>query len=276
MPAVQKVYRINFRNKELVDIAITITDWKLSNDDSEIITYYIDLIGVAPALEIETFNTNEDKFETILSQRATIKFKSTNAVNFATFATGEDYRFFVRATYDSGTKFIFSGWLIMDENQQAYLPQGQPVTLFATDNLGSLKDIELSDFDDLRPEGKYRLIEILAWCLNKTEGNLNFIDGIKVADSLYETNHVDNDDCPLNQTYVDILTFEKAINELKDCYTVLHEILFSIGARVCYYNNYWYIIRIDEYKNGSAIIHNYNAAGTYIDTETISSAINAS
>lgn len=233
MSQVQKIYRINFRNKQLDEVEIKIIEQPLPGSDPELIIQYIDLIGYAPAFELETFNVNEDKFSNILGQGATIRFKSTNAVNFATFATGNDNHFFVRATYAGGTKFIFSGWLVMDDNQQAYLPPGQPVTLYATDNLGSLKDIELSDFDGARPAGKYRLIEIIAWCLNKAEGNLNFIDGIKVADSLFEDNMSNVDNCPLNQTYVDVLTFEKTINEFEDCFTVLEKILFSLGARIC-------------------------------------------
>lgn len=266
-------YDIYFRNKELDEVHVRISDYSNYDPFDANPATFVTLTGVAPAFEIETFNTNEDKYSPILGQRATIRFKSTNAVNFSTFAQGEDYRFFVRATYSNDTKFIFSGWLLMDENQQAYLPPGQPVTLYATDGLGLLKDIELSTFTGARPSGKYRLIEVLAWCLRKTEGPFpgwgsSVMDGIKVADNLFENNHDNTDNCPLNQTYVDVLTFEKSVTEYEDCYTVLEKILFSRGARVCYYNNFWYVMRIDEYKNTAFFLTTYSIGGTYQSTAT--------
>lgn len=261
-------YDIEFKNKQLDDILIRITDRETYDSTGDNTVTTVDLIGVAPALELETFNVNEDKFNSIIGHRATIRFKSTDTVNFSTFARGEDYRFFVRAS--TGSTILFNGWLVMEDNQQAFLPAGQTVVLTATDNLGALKDIELSDEDGARPEGKYRLIEIISWCLRKTEGpypgeGAAIYDGIKAADNMFEFNHHSTvDNCPLNQTYVDIRTFEKNPTELEDCDTVLSKILFSRGLRLCQYNNYWYILRIDEYKNSAFVIHNYGLGGNYI------------
>lgn len=259
-------YIIRFRNAQLIDVEVKITDYKLYDSTGDNTVAEVPLIGIAPAFELESFNTAEDKFNPIIAQRATIRFKSTNEVSFSTFASGEDYRFFVRATYNAGANFIFSGWLVMDDNYMAYLPPGQPVVLSAIDNLGVLKNIELSDFDEARPQGKHKLIKIIAWCLKKTNGNfLSYTDRIKVASNLFESNHhsfVNN--CPLNQTYVDVLTFEKSIGKFEDCFTVLQKILFSLGARGCYYENDFYILRIDEYKNSAFVLHTYDTGGSYI------------
>lgn len=262
------IYRIEFQNAELETVLIQITDRQNFDSTGDNTVAYEDLIGIAPALELETFNTNEDKFNPILGLRATIRFRSTNQINFSTFSSGEDYRFFVRAT--CGASYLFSGWLVMDDNTQPYMPPGQPVTLYATDNFGALKDIELSDFNDARPSGRQKLITIIQWCLRKTEGpypseGAAIYDGIKVAFNLFESNnHSTVNNCPLNQTYVDVLSFEKTINEFEDCYTVLTKILYSLGCRLCQYNNYWYILRIDEYKNSAFVVHNYNLGGAYI------------
>ncbi len=262
------IYQIQATNKQEDTILVQITDranFDYTGDNS---VTYIELLGYAPCFELETFNVNEDKFNPIYSLRATFRFKSTNAVNFSTFSSGEDYRFFSRVTVNSS--IVFSGWLNMDDNSQAYLPAGQPVTLTATDNLNALKDIELSDFDGLRPEGKFRLIEIIAWCLRKTEGpypgeGAAIYDGIKVAFNLFEGNHHSTvDNCPLNQTSVSVKSYQKSANEYEDCYTVLQKILYSLGCRLSQYNNYWYILRIDEYKNSAFIIHNYGLGANYI------------
>jgi len=263
-------YDIEFINRQNDDVLIRITDRKDYDYTGFNDTTTISLTGYAPALELETFNVNEDKFNPIIGQRATIRFKSTDAVNFSTFSSGEDYRFFVRVS--TGSDIIFNGWLVMDDNQQPFLPSGQEVVLTATDNFGVLKDVELSDFNGARPSGKYRLIEIISWCLRKTEGpypgeGAAIYDGIKVAMNLFEFNHHSTvDNCPLNQTYIDpVIAFSKSATELEDCHTVLSKILTSLMCRVCQYNNYWYILRIDEYKNSAFVVHNYQLGGTYID-----------
>lgn len=262
-------YNIQFTNRQNDDVLIKITDRKDYDYTGSNTTESIDLVGYAPALELETFNTNENKFNPILGLRATIRFKSTDTVNFSTFSSGADYRFFVRVTINS-TDIIFNGWLVMDDNSQAFLPSGQEVVLTATDNFGVLKDIELSDSNGARPAGKYRIIEIISWCLRKTEGpypseGAAIYDGIKVAMNLFEFNHHSTvDNCPLNQTYIDVRTFEKKSGELEDCHTVLTKILTSLMCRVSQYNNYWYILRIDEYKNSAFVVHNYQLGGTYI------------
>lgn len=262
------IYQIQFNNAQGDDVLVQITDRERFDNTGDNTVEYVDLLGVAPAFELETFNVNEDKFNPILGLRATIRFKSTNQYNFTTFSSGEDYRFFVRAT--TGSSYLFSGWLVMDDNQQAFLPPGQPVTLYATDNFGALKGIELSDFNDARPSGREKIITIIQWCLRKLEGpypseGAAVYDGIKVAFNLFESNHHSTvDNCPLNQTYIDVLSFEKSANEFEDCYTVLTKILLSLGCRLCQYNNYWYILRIDEYKNSAFVVHNYNLGGAYI------------
>lgn len=262
-------YDINFVNRQNDAVLIRITDRGDYDYTGSNTTETIDLTEYAPGLELETFNVQENKYNPILGLRATIRFKSTETVNFATFSSGVDYRFFVRVTINT-TDIIFNGWLIMDDNQQAFLPAGQEVVLTATDNFGVLKDIELSDFDGNRPEGKYRIIEVISWCLRKTEGpypgeGAAIYDGMKVAMNLFEFNHHSTvDNCPLNQTYIDIRTFEKNPDELEDCYTVLTKILVSLMCRVSQYNNYWYILRIDEYKNSAFVIHNYGLGGNYI------------
>jgi hypothetical protein len=262
-------YNINFTNRQGDDVLIRITDRQDYDYTGDNPITQIDLIGYAPALELETFNVNEDKFNPILGLRATIKFKSTSTVNFSTFSTGADYRFWVRVTVNS-TDIPFNGWLVMDDNQQAFLPPGQPVVLTATDNFGSLKDIEFSDSNGARPSGKHRIIEIISWCLRKTEGpypseGAAIYDGIKVAMNLFEGDHHSTvNNCPLNQTYIDVRTFEKNVKEFENCNTVLTKILISLNCRVCQYNNFWYILRIDEYKNSAFVVHNYGLGGNYI------------
>ena len=97
-------YRINFTNREGAEVLIEIRDNDFDVDNGDTFSY-VDLIGDAPALEIETFNTGEDEYSPIIGTRATIRFKSTNATNFRTFSEGRDNRWFV--------KFILYQFLII-------------------------------------------------------------------------------------------------------------------------------------------------------------------
>jgi hypothetical protein len=254
---IRNFYRINFKNSEGKDILIEIQDADLDVDLGDTFTY-IDLVGDRPALEIETFNTGEDEYSPIIGTRATIRFESTNATNFRTFTEGRDNRWFIRASYDSGTKFIFTGFLTMDDNFRPFLPVGRTVTLTATDNLGLLRGKPLSDFNNATPdyEGKERLITIIQWCLGKTgmvRTSGEIFDSLYVVNNLFEVNMDSRADssenCPLNQTWVNLIDFLKTDHTFEDCHTVLTKILFSLQARVVQYNNSWYIFRLDEYKN---------------------------
>lgn len=257
------IYRILHRNTQLDNIQILIHDMDYEEGAD---LRYIDLVGYASVLEVETYNTSENEFAPIIGTRALIKFRSTNAVNFATFATGEDKRFFVRASYASNTKFIFTGFLVMDDNQRPYLPPGQPCVLSATDNLGNLQDIALADFENLVPDfsSKQKLITLICWCLHKTGMHTNF-DWVYVACNLFEDNHADRtaaaENCPLNQTYVHVIDYLKTVNEFDNCHTVLEQILFSLQARLVQYDNSWWIFRQDEYRNSSFDYTKYTTGG---------------
>lgn len=252
--ATRYIYSGSFTNREGEEILVEIhdRDADIDNGDNIVeqsITFY------APALILETYNTSENEFNSIIGTRAFFQIRSTNEVNFATFAEGRDQRWFIRASYDTETKFIFSGFIDMDDNLRPFLPHGQPFTISATDNLGALKDIPLTDFDNAVPDftSKQKIITVIQWCLHKT-GLRDLFDRLIVVNNLFEENHEDrsvaDSRCALNQTYVNIIDFCKSPNEFLDCHTVLNRILFSWGMRVCQYNNNWYIFRIDEYRNG--------------------------
>ena len=142
---------------------------------------YVDLICKSFTTEYER---NDDPYAPIKACRAIYTFKSTSSVGMSNFSSGSDHRFLFQAKYGS-SGIIFQGYLVMDDNQEAFMPPGQDVTLTALDGLGLLRNVELTDTLGGRLTGKHSLIQIIAYCLYKT-GNLNqFI----VADNLFEFNH---------------------------------------------------------------------------------------
>jgi hypothetical protein len=254
-------YRIYFTNKQGVEILIEISDTDYDLDEGDTVSY-IDLIGIAPALELEQFGTGEDEFSPIIGSRATIRFRSTTETNFHTFTEGRDNRWSVRASYNNGgPKFIFTGFLVMDDNQRAFLPPGRDVVLTATDNLGLLRDLPITQHNNVAIdlEARYKVIDVIEWCLGKAGfvyPSGETFDGIWVVNNLFEFNQdnrngggVNIKNCALSQTYINALDLLKSPNEFKDCHTVLTEILISWGMRVVQHDNNWILVRIDEYKN---------------------------
>lgn len=246
-----KIYRISFKNVEGGIYNIEITDIEsipFEGADVE----YIDLQGGSNPLITTTINNGDDIYQTIFGTKVTMTFKNTAEVNMHTFSSGQDYRFSVWIG-----AIGFRGYLNMDENSEPFLPPGQEVTLVATDNLGSLHDIELSDTAGEPMQGPHKIITYVYNCLSKANLIHNGTMSLNVMNNLFEDSHadrlVDMKNCAWDQTFLDSVTFEKEEGVFYDCYTVLEKILFSWGCRLFGYMGAWWIMRMDEYKENNAL-----------------------
>lgn len=115
---------------------------------------------------ISNIDNDEAKFTSIRAQQATLSFISTQSLGLATFSDGPDDRFPVTILY--GTTIVFYGFLSLTDNSEAFLPARNIVTLTATDKLGALKDIPLTDSNGDNPQGMFTIAELVAMCLKKT------------------------------------------------------------------------------------------------------------
>lgn len=202
---------------------------------------------------------DEDLFAPIKAQKATMFFRNEGPKGMTLFSRGTDNKFRTRIYHENVVStdgdFIFDGYLVMDDIQELYVPPGGTFQLVATDNVGLLKEIELTNDANERIDGKWSIIQYICWALNKT----GLLHNVVVIDNLYEQNHVDRDghggtveeamQGPLAQTFLDILTFEKDVNVKDDCYTVLSKILKARKARLTWYGRKWWITRIAEHKH---------------------------
>jgi hypothetical protein len=132
-------------------------------------TQIIALLGGAKPLVISTINNGQDKFQPIRSKQAVIQFISNTAggTDITTFSKGADNLWKVDISIIGGD-IIFTGFLILADNQQPFQPDPQTVQLTATDHLGSLKDIALVGYDGLNPTGRYRVADLVTMCLKAT------------------------------------------------------------------------------------------------------------
>lgn len=163
------IYRLEFINveNEIVRIDISPTDVLIPDaDDPQIIA----LQGGAQPLIISASNNDQDKYTPIRSKSAKIQFVSSvsDGLDSSTFSQGGDDLFKVDITLTSGAEIIFTGFLIMADNQQPFQPDPQYVTLTATDHLGAIKEAALTDLAGVNPLGKYRVADLITFCLRKT------------------------------------------------------------------------------------------------------------
>lgn len=165
------IYRFisqSFHETDDIQVWVDIEDWdNMVADDFEQTIYAP--IPTGEPIKLSCIDNNEDVFKVIRPQQLTIKFHSTTEINSTTFASGSDERWKVKAYIDeNSTKVFFYGYLIMTGMDSPFMPHPNEVTLIATDNLGTLKDIPLSDFSDANPTGYNKISTFLAWCLSKT------------------------------------------------------------------------------------------------------------
>jgi hypothetical protein len=255
---------IQYYNVENVQVTATITD--LSSFVADIDSNIYDLRttqGNYPAspVKISVVDNDEDKFSPIRSLQAKVKFYSNNNFSLNTFlGITQNWKCVVTV----GAEEVFNGFLVTDDNSMPFQANPNEVTLTFTDNLASLKDQELSDFDGEKLIGHYKIKDYIAYCLAKTGNTLNF----NIVYNLYEKGQAkrsdDNENCPFNQIYLDDRTFEKQYNEHESCYTVLEMICNSMGCDLYYAEGEWWIERIAERTRTTKAYTKYDYEGTLI------------
>lgn len=231
---------------------------------SEQIPTIIDLQAAGDPFHLISNNSSRLKHG-IFGLQAVIKFLSSSQVNIKTFLEGtyNDRRYAVTSYVDDEEFVFFRGFLAMSESQDTFLPHPNTVVLTATDGLGFLKNIPLTDFTGITPENEQRIIDFIAWCLSKTgiEQTINVIMNIREeADGTLT-------DEPNNHFYVtqylDTKTFEDEPGECESCYTVLEKILGKccvLGQR----HGNWWIKNTDEYDNHPDYVAEFNYDGTLL------------
>jgi hypothetical protein len=213
-------------------------------------------------IERTIIDNDEDVFKEIRATQVTMNFVSTTTENITTFSIGEANKWLVDLYYDG--QLVFVGYLepeeMIEDFQDASI--GLQVTLTATDGLGLLKDIPLTKPDGTNPRGYFKIVEYVAWALQKTglELPIRVLNNIGVGDLPGVTMY--------RACYMHSKSFEDEINISEDCYTVLEKIL----KRNCFLtqrNGEWWIIRPDEYHASSFTVHNFDADGLFVDTSVV-------
>jgi hypothetical protein len=223
-------------------------------------------LSATPVL-MEVIDNDEDKYTPIRSKQLTIQLHTSTEIDISTFSEGGDNRYYVEFAVQELDYVVFSGYLSISDLRQAFQPNPNVLTLVATDGLGFLKDIPLTDFDGVNFSGENKLIEYIAGALKKTGLSLQIVTEMGIREQDYAA---DADGNFFNTIYLNALTFEDGVNEFEDCYTVLEKILGEM-CELSQEKNRWYIRRIHEIEgNGShpRVQSIFGISGDYLEDQS--------
>jgi hypothetical protein len=254
----RRIIRINFTNKEGTLIYCDLCDTSLDLPDPE--------ISIVSGTEQPVIRTVEEdgKFKGIKSQSLTIRFLSEADVNLSDFLDVDDGYWYVNCyhTSDTDANNLFKGFVILTGIEQPFMPDPNVIQLYATDNLGVLKDLVFVAKAGTHIRGEYSIAYILAQALFQTGMNLpiNVINNIMEEDTPTE---------PFYDTaFLNIKSFEDEIELSEDCYKVVEDILGD-DSRVFMYKGEWWIVRLDEYSSSGMYRHIFSNNGVLLSSEAI-------
>lgn len=236
-------YQIRFKNVEEQIVEATIFDMETYAEGRTI--EYRPLKPSGEPVRLECIDNDENKFTPIRAKQCIIEFNSSTKISSATFARGQDNRWYVETKVNGQIKF--KGFLVLNDIQEDFLSPPNIVSLTATDNIGLLRDLPLTNFDGIspivvRPKSPYRWMDYLAWALSKTSLRLP----INVQHNL---RHQHSPGQPFfTNTYYDPKTFEDEIGTCINCYEVL-ETLLGEECELFQRNGEWWVQRVDELDN---------------------------
>lgn len=206
----------------------------------------------------------EDKFTSCIGTELEISLASETNNQFVTLFTSDPQKFRVTFQKDFGAGFetLLTTKLVPNQYREDYIPEPYIVNFICTDSLAELKNIPFLDVAGNRFFGKYRCIELVAFCLKQTGLNLS----IRVAANVYAAtmDSTDSDD-PLDQAYVDVDAYYLK-DDKKSCLDVIKAILSSFGAQLFQWNNVWNIIRVEE-RVQDYDYRDFDSSGTYVSND---------
>jgi hypothetical protein len=166
-------FRIDIVNFEQQAVRVDIASPVVAGVDEFVDPF---LEGSDQPIILESVDVDDDKTKVIRGRRLTCGFNSTDEIpgavttlanNVDTFSDGDEDDFTVQLNISSGPGTIpFAGNLVLDDNTEAFQPRPNPVRLFASEGLASLRDVKLRESDGDIPVGHFRLIDYIYLCLN--------------------------------------------------------------------------------------------------------------
>jgi len=206
---------------------------------------------------IRVIDNSEDKFTPIRSKACELRLHTSPNINIMTFGGGGDNQYQVQVYINTPDYQIFEGWLSISDLRQDFQPDPNVLVLTATDGLGFLKDVPLTDYFGNQFKGPNRLADYIAGCLVKTGLSKTLIAEMNVKESTQVTTYLGH---MYHTIYADAQTFASGNEEFEDCFTVLEKILGEY-CELSQQKNEWYIRAIDEFDAQDSIQIRFSSTG---------------
>jgi hypothetical protein len=199
-------------------------------------------------------NGQGDKYDTVISSELNfgVFIGINDTVDFDDILVSFTDEWKVTLSNDEQLDFV--GFLVPNECKAAFRDKPYEIELTATDGLGYLRDIDLTDIDGANFSGTNFLIEYVSGCLKKTLLDLD----IRVYCNIYEGSFPDRNEDSLsdmfNKAKLDYRTFLVDPIEFVKCYGAI-ELILKEGFSLFQWFGKWVIMRIGElqYSNGPLI-----------------------
>lgn len=243
----------------------------LVDDDAEQVPIGLQLTD--DPCRIAWVNNDEDPFPPIIGSECTIQVYTAPGISISTFAYGADDRFKVHIyqVEELSTTTIWRGILSTADCRQEFMPDPNVLTLIATDGLGLLNDIELTDFDDNTPQWEHPIVDFIAYAISKKgwDSNINVIMNVR---------HEDDDTLNSDSTgaghfykaqWLDARTFEDEVGTCHNCYEALEKILKDNCTLFQHLGEMW-IRRTDEVEYGhNFYVFTFDSEGNFLSKTEI-------
>jgi hypothetical protein len=229
-------FKLKFNNAQGYDCVV---NFNFPDYDDEPITLY----GGERPFVLQEFNSDSDYFKPVRPQQATIEIlASQGGVKLEDFITDNDDD--ITVSFDFGTWVNYwQGYISQDDLQETWIAQNHILTLRADEGIGRLKNVPLSD-NGAQLVGTFTPFALIQYAAQKAVSNFLFC---RVISNLFHTSMTGTGtNTGLDQCKVDARTFERAINEYDDSYTVLEKINRAWSQTLFQYLGEWWIVRVEE------------------------------
>ena len=222
------------------------------------------LVASARPFVLKEFNTDDEIFKPLRPQMAEMSFiASASGVSIDDFLMDNDDDIIVYFDFGSWTNY-WMGYMLQDDFQESWINTNHIITLRATEGIGQLKDVELTEAGT-ELNGRYTPLELIQYAMSETvQGFTDY----KVFSNLFHSSMTDTSTYTgIDQCYVDAKTFQINASEYDDSYLALEKINKSWNQTLFMYKGKWVIFRQEElYIPYSENIRGYRQNGaTRID-----------
>lgn len=235
-------YRIEFKSREGQDCVVRFDFAGYSGSSTT-------LIGTDRPFVLGEFNTDENWFKPTRPFEATINILTdVNGVTMEDFLVDDDTG--ITVYFDFGTwGNYWIGWVLQDNFQEVWQDTYHILTIKASDGIGKLADVPLTDNSGDELIGTYTPYQFIQYAMYKTPQT--FINS-RIINNLFNTSMTSGATyMPLDQCYLDAKTFQKEVENYDDSLTVLNKINTAFNQTVFFYKNRWHIVRLEELYNST-------------------------